>query len=484
LFAEPIYNTPFTSAAANEYFRETVYGDEWAGDVTLISTLRALLTNRIGENALFCTQRTWGISISRQGNYTNEQLLDAVHSRFDGDYDNSFSICWFTSEDKAANEKIYGLCRDHYADRDGWVKLNAITDFFRKSFDVCCFVHEESKRTVYILKEMDTRKYHCLQVSALTAMPWYFDPTKGDKVTEKEISLMNSLRGKDKNEYLRCLQDIADEYDFETEFVRRSLSRIETEYERSRLDSVKREIEDSMHMINDYQRTINDTLRAINKKNIELIGLQAKIDNNTGESILSDYFLCNKKLRLDYVNGTRVDFHVNDYMTYFDSDMAGEFIGNRRSVIYRCGAPGARADAVEKLMRAIFVDETIKVRMCAAYSIDIQGGFTAMTGYDFRGDAGDRMPNPHINQYSCLGNYRQVINDRLVARDFIGVLEQAVASAKSLNVADGVVFERFLRDLYACANGRCLELEDGTQMTFTEALDYVEKEPVEKETEE
>lgn len=483
MFSEPIYNTPFTTAAANEFFRDTINGESWAGDATLLSTLRALLLHRVGNNSLYCFQRTWGISLSRQGNYTKEQLIDAAHAKFDGEQ-NSFSVCWFSSEDKAANEKMYELCRDHYADREGWVKLDTITHFFRKSFDVSCFVHEESRRTVYILKEIDIRKYHCLQACFLATMPWYFDPTKGDKVTEKELALMEALRGKDKDAYLKCLQDIADECDFESEFVRRSLSRIETEYERSRLDSVKREIEDAMRVINDYQRTINDTLKSINRKNVELIGLQTKIENNTGESVLAEYFTCNKKLHLDYVNGTRIDFHVNDYMTYFDSDMAEQFISNRRSVIYRCGAPRDRANAVEKLMRAIFIDETIKVRMCAAYSIDIQGGFNPLTGYDFGGDERDRIPNPHINQYACLGNYRQVINERLMSRDFIGVLEQSVASAKSLNVADGVVFERFLRDLYAGTNGKCLELEDGTQVTFTEALDYVEKEPTEKETEE
>lgn len=481
MFNTRVMDTAFTTEAANAFFSEKISGVSYDGDLSLLSTLRALLLNRMGkDDSLYASFSSWAMSSQRQGNYTNEQLLDSIRSRFTPN-DNEFRVCSFNSEDREGNDKLYELTNSYFAQPgNGWVKLDAITKFCKKKFDVLCFINERKKSTIFVLKELTLRKLHYIQVAALTAMPWYFNVTGGDKVSEKEIALLNAICEDTADGYLRALEDIAADFDFETEFVRNSLSRIETAYERERVGDVRREIENLMEKINEYQVYINTYLRSMNDKNAELLGLETKINNGDGESVLSEYFLCNKHLKLDRVSGTEIYFHVNDYLTYYDEDMAQNFIDSARSVIYT-NIPADKREDAKRLATAVFVDGTVKIRMCAAYMLDIRGGFDGCTSYDFHGDDSSRIPNTHINAYRCLGNYISTINERMKSRDFIGVLEQMMASAKSMNFADGVVISRFFRDLYNGVGGKCFELADGTTMNLEEVFAYLEKEEEKKD---
>ena len=483
MFNTRISNTAFTTEAANAFFGDKIFGAPYDGDLSLLSTLRALLFRRMGkDDSLYTSIVSWAMSSQRQANYSNEQLLNSVRSRFTPE-SNEFRVCSFNSDDRAGNDKLYELTNDHFATPDnGWVKLDAITQFCKKKFDVLCFINEQKKSTVFVLKELTLRKLHYIQVAALTAMPWYFNVTGGDKVNEKEVALLNAICADTPDGYIHALEDIAAEFDFETEFVRGSLSKIETAYERERVNAVRQEIEELMRKIGEYQGYINTYLRSMNDRNIELLGLETKIANGDGESVLSEYFICNKHLKLDQVSGTEIYFHVNDYLTYYDEDMAQNFIDSARSVIYNSIAADRREDA-KRLATAVFIDGEIKIRMCAAYMLDIRGGFDGCSGYNFRGDDSSRIPNTHINNYSCLGSYQSTINERMKARDFIGALEQMMASAKSLNFADGVVISRFFRDLYNGVGGKCFELEDGTTMNLEEVFAYL-KEREEKEKDE
>lgn len=73
------------------------------------------------------------------------------------------------------------------------------------------------------------------------------------------------------------------------------------------------------------------------------------------------------------------------------------------------------------------------------------------------------MPNTHINEYSCMGNYQTTINKLLASHDYIGALEQCVASCKSLNWGDSTVMSAFVTTLWGGnrTNNRCIELPDG-----------------------
>lgn len=127
-------------------------------------------------------------------------------------------------------------------------------------------------------------------------------------------------------------------------------------------------------------------------------------------------------------------------------------------------------------MRAIFVDRKIRLRFCAAYEFDLQGQVTGLNNHEFEQSVfGTYMPNPHIQQYHCLGNYAQQINLFLQQQNYIGAIEQCIASCISLNWNDWTVIEKFLSVLLQDAWGvqRCIELPDGSVVSATDAIEWL-----------
>ena len=87
------------------------------------------------------------------------------------------------------------------------------------------------------------------------------------------------------------------------------------------------------------------------------------------------------------------------------------------------------------------------------------------------------MPNPHIDRYNCLGNYERTINSMLLEHNYIGALEQCVASCKSLNWGDSTVMHVFMDTMYGSGhyNNQCIELPDGNIVNPKDAIKWLEK---------
>ena len=131
---------------------------------------------------------------------------------------------------------------------------------------------------------------------------------------------------------------------------------------------------------------------------------------------------------------------------------------------------------VTMLLREIFVNPNprLKIKVCATYTINIVNRqCEAIQGYDFTIVAPDYMPNPHINSYRCMGNYRSAITDAFRRNDYIGVIEQCAASCSSLNWADGTVMQSFMRNTMYSARNKFIELPDGTSVTIDGAVEWL-----------
>lgn len=96
------------------------------------------------------------------------------------------------------------------------------------------------------------------------------------------------------------------------------------------------------------------------------------------------------------------------------------------------------------------------------------------------------MPNTHIDRYHCMGNYSRTINELLRKRNYIGALEQCIASCKSLNFGDSAVMGEFMRTMWSNNTvSRCIELPDGRVVKPNEAIRWLdEQEAMNEQTEE
>lgn len=69
-------------------------------------------------------------------------------------------------------------------------------------------------------------------------------------------------------------------------------------------------------------------------------------------------------------------------------------------------------------------------------------------------------------------------------RDYIGALEQCVASCKSLNWGDSTVMGTFMNTMWNSDDGynnRCIELPDGRVVKPAEAIKWLEQQEAENE---
>jgi hypothetical protein len=272
-------------------------------------------------------------------------------------------------------------------------------------------------------------------------------------------------------------------YDFESSRIRHLLNGFELRYEQEEQRRVERDISSVDTSLRELDRQFASYIQKRNDLCIRLTGLKARIANG-GDSELMEYFLCNRKLVLEEVNGTSMRFAVRDYLSYFDEDAAANYIKNKSGYFYRACNNRSEKDSMEKLLNAIFVDQTIKIRFCAAYRFDMNGSVEARHRHDFGQEFNSYRPNPHIDRYQCMGNYKRTVNEALSRRDYITALEQCIASAKSLNFHDSTVMEYFISE-FTENNGttyKAIELPNGEIVSPKEAIAWIEQREADEHT--
>ena len=474
MFKNVISQTPFVTEEANDYFTNIV-GETFQNDNTFVTTLRALLADRIGENeSLFLSfYRSGGLSPSGLAEHPKTHIgyLDCWSSR-----ENHISVYRFDSVNESDNEAWLQMIGEKFEGYyPGWHRVDKVTAFFRKVFHAECFINPELKSVIIFTDRIDVRKMHYLQCGIVAFLPWYFE---GSEISADEMALIQSLREKESSAYEECIDRIASRYNFQEIRIRKLLNGFETRAERIRCDEVRNNISYLIRNINEMNERIGGLLSQKRDAEITLLGLETKIASDEGkDSEIQDYFLTNKTLSLKRTGDDYLEFVVKSPLVFYDEDMAERFLGNEHSVIYE--ACSSRAGGIPKedmklLMTEIFLKQTLKIQFCAAYRLNMRGNVTALTDYDYGAECAGYMPNPHIDRYSCMGDYQRVINELLMDHDYIGALEQCGASCRSLNFGDGTVMREFItRFVSGRRNNRCILLPTGKVVKPAEAISWL-----------
>ena len=494
MFKNPIFDTPFTSQTARDFF-QNITGDSYWNDPSFLGTMRALLAPRMKpDDRISLRFSATNLSASRL-----QSLIDNYGSTgpvtevmyVDEDCVGEFYVHNFSSSNADENTAWLDYMRNHFCETynhenssaKGWVILDKVTALYRKVFDVICFVNPELKTTVIFTGAMNLQKYHYLQASILGCVPWYFDPAKG--ITDLEKELIESLREKTSTHYEEVMAKLASQYDFKTAKIKNLLKGFEARSTMQAITQVQNDITTVIHNIESYNTQIGTWLRTKFDLEVKLLGLQDKVASQSEESDIMDYFLTNQHLVLESVNQNTMVFGVKDVLTYFDEDMARRFIDNNRSYMYYLNGRYMNdfipAEDIRRLMTAIFIDQTLKLHFCAAYEFKLPGNVRARGGYMYSTEYNGCMPNPHIDKFSCLGNYQPQINTLLQKNDYIGAIEQCIASCKSLNLGDAPVMNRFMSVIYSTtpdAHRKCIELPDGDIVDPQGAISYLKAQEV------
>lgn len=486
MFKTSISSTPLTSDAANAYF-QNIEGECFGNDTSFLATLRALVAPRIKEDdSIFLRFGSTDYNSTTISDVPAERAVGAICNGYSLEDVRGHIIVHSFKSDRESNLANLRLIESKFTScYEGYHRLDKVKAFYHKSFAVDCYINPERKNVIVFVDNLDTKKLHYLQVSILAFLPWYFDPTVG--VSEAEMELLYSLRETSAEKYLGCIARIAENYDFKSARIRQLLTGFETRYEKIECERVRNEIETIDKNIRQLNEQIGTLYGRRSDTCTKLLGLERKIAEGGEDSEIMEYFLCNSKLYLENVTDRDMYFAVKEYLSYFDREMAERAINNMRSFVYPYGERshnGITRDGMKKLMTEIFVNEepALRIKFCAAYRFDLNGNVSTQGRHRYDScEFAEYMPNPHIDRYNCMGGYERAINQLLERRDYIGALEQCVASCKSLNWGDSPVMGEFMNTMWGNDgyNNRCIELPDGRVVRPDEAIKWIETQEAE-----
>lgn len=481
MFSELINGTQFTSDIANETMSAISWSrySNYGRDVTLISTLRALIFPRLNEGErLYVYLRNQFASQSTINAYDKETIVNYfypndIKSVTNGSEDPVFSWVKVSRYEK---DGLDFLSENFLSVHPDYVEVKKVSLFFKKSFRVLCYIRPSTKDVVLFTSNVDSEGYHFIQCAIPAMFPWYF---RDNQLSEDEINLLKSLEGDEADKYKECLSILAEKYNFRDQYIRSKLNNVENYIDTQRSAGLRNLISSRRSDIKSYSEYIATAMREIGQANDELFSIDERLNNKTDDSEMIEYFCCNKNIHLAEVEIPEIYFVATGYLEYYDKDLAIRVINNPNSIAYKYSGSYyniSMCESIKKLLTEIFIKETARIKVCAKFYMDINGWANAVdhadfSTYDFYTDY---IPNEHIQRYACMGSYSQIVSSLMREKKYIEAIEQCMASCRSLNFGDSTVISSIMRTYFYEPDSfyRCIELNDGTTMTIKEALKW------------
>ena len=488
MFRRTVTETPLTTEDANVFF-SSIKGSKRDDDDSFLSTLRAVLHD-IEDAAVdyrYLDFHDSYVKLSSDAAQDVRALIPESYLK-----PNMLVFMNFNYSDKDTNNAWVKTMREGFAEVfPSFSKVKNFAAMFVRAFEAECFVDAEHKITILFTSQIDTQKYHYIQSAIFSMLPWYMDNTS--PTFNEKLDFLFSLSGYDihskepitkseaNDRYMSYMSAVARRFNFNHIKIKRLLSGIEKVIYRKEIDRTENEISSTRRRISEYNDYLSSAIHDLNLYLARLEGLQSA-ESSRDSNELMDYFLSNKAITLCEVNGYDVTFIAKGYCQV-DPDYAKSAIRKDDSFVRRhSGNSSIGEETMMKLLTKIFVDGKWKLRFCAAYTLRIGEHLRGIEKYNFGVEFDEYMPNPHIDNYSCLGGYNSTSSKALQDNNNILAIEQAIASATSLNFGDPTVMRDFMQSFYgkqsSCqkSNARCIELEDGRIVTPKEAAKIIEKE--------
>ena len=155
MFKANITQTPFTTDAANACF-QNITGQPFGYDVSFLATLRALLAPRMGEEDRI--NLVFGSSNFEAGalrGVSDERAVSAIC----GSYylsDRGQLIIHSLKGNQEGNEASFGAIEKKFTSvYDGYHRQEKLKVFYRKSFNLDCYINPELKSTIVFVENLE-----------------------------------------------------------------------------------------------------------------------------------------------------------------------------------------------------------------------------------------------------------------------------------------------------------------------------------------
>ena len=486
MFYQSLDKLTLASDIADELFPR-IYAPNYDGDVTLRATLRAILAPRVDKIEGRCVN----VIIKGSSNIDSVGCESFMDSELMGDMpDDVLQIINYTvnshEKDGAIDprqKRIIELFNKRY---EGFTLDEKAGAWFLQpsagSIRILLFTNKEKRSTVVFVEDLSVRRLHTIEALIPRLFPWYFE-SEEDKVTPDEKGgLLRSLtspfsdkiRDGDKElpGYTYWIEKAAEKYDFRKAKIEKYLKNFVAATLKGQRTNLERELRTVNTNIADTERRVSDLYEE--KTNIQerLWGLQYR-EQNSDDGRLAAYFKSNSNVDIVHLENGRFRFTVYNRMEWWDEDRIRAMLKNRNSCIY--SRTGMSKDEAEMFFRALFIDRTVFLRTCACYEMVLDRcEVSPVSDFGEYKEIDTRLVNPHIRHFGCIGSYAEQFRRYMVSGEYIGVIETAIASTKSVNPGDPS-FDHMISDINDKRDAKIFELDDGTLLSVKEAVELLKK---------
>lgn len=348
--------------------------------------------------------------------------------------------------------------------------------------DIRMYINNEKKITLVVGSDLYISYFHFTQAFMRRLLPWWLE----DKpATDKEIEFIKTLTSKNYEAYINLINEIYEEKcDFEALKVEKFL----TGYETIQYKMQKRSVEDSLRTKRSDQVSYAEAYARISREirdlTTSLFGIDEQIRLGTESSEgseIKELFLSMKELRLISANNDGViTFVVKTKLSNYDEEVARTYIDNAHGYLYERIPDDISIEDTKLLFEKIFIEKKIKINTIAAYQMELYGegrGLATSSVELSRKELTMYMPNPHIQEFQCLGSYKQSFAEMLGRGEMTCAIIEAVKSAQNFNFADGTVAENLFSEKYIFNDKyTAFEMPDGQLVNARKAIEILKKE--------
>ena len=347
------------------------------------------------------------------------------------------------------------------------------------------------KRRAIVDVDQAVRPRHAIWLRVISAipmlLPWLFEGEQ--KLQPDEYALLQLVYKISQKDNAASRKDFWDatasfiaKYAYDMIEYRSAAQEIIVNAQADQIRSASRNIEEAEQEIKSYQRRISDQLRIIAEYNAKIAYLR-KTDTDQLRQEIYDY-LRSGGFRIDHIgigNGY-IQYTVLTTLSCYDEDMVDSYVLNYPDVLDGYSSIGRGSheidnpydnDQMAAFYRAVFVDHRFTIKMAATYTIDRDAGVRAIEADNpMEPIAADYINNPHIAFACCLGGYSGDLTDAERNHDYIAALAITQQSASNVSLSETWAMGRVTQQL-VLGSGKVIRTQDGTDITFKEAMQII-----------
>ena len=362
----------------------------------------------------------------------------------------------------------------------GYTRLEDVSLYLDRGGDVLVYQNESKQATLVFAPAPKRIQVMQMAASCLPRIfPWAF---KDEPLTEDEIKFLKLLAEQKYLEFNDAMERVFAAYDFYGKKVAGLLKGFcNQNYARS-ISSQEERVRNKQRNLDDYLTSARDAQKQLEEEQLKLITIRNRACNSADdEKELIDFLKSNKSLIVLRKSGSDLRLGVNCYLNDYNEDVFKQYVENADKLSsYIYSASPYSLPLTKKLFLAIWKEHRFNLRVYCEWEMHDDCSVSAIrdSGMNGREDLmEDRIPQPHIDDYTCYSGYRGILNDLAIARDYIGILSTLVTSSSYINWTDSCVVSTMMDWLFHSKKDvKCLEDKDGNHYTVAEVVEILKKE--------